>query len=97
MQPPLWHIAEVLDELQVARSTFDTWRMLGSAPACIRYPNGQLRVRQSAPGRQMISPPAAYAHARGCFRRWWQVLGSNQRRLRRRFYRPFDLVDTDDR
>ena len=22
-------------------------------------------------------------------RRWWQVLGSNQRRLSRRFYRPF--------
>jgi hypothetical protein len=27
-----------------------------------------------------------YAQARGCFRRWWQVLGSNQRRLSRRFY-----------
>ena len=26
----------------------------------------------------------------GCFRRWWQVLGSNQRRLSRRFYRPLD-------
>jgi len=25
--------------------------------------------------------------ARGRFRRWWQVLGSNQRRLSRRFYR----------
>ena len=24
----------------------------------------------------------------GCFRWWWQVLGSNQRRLSRRFYRP---------
>jgi hypothetical protein len=24
----------------------------------------------------------------GYFRRWWQVLGSNQRRLSRRFYRP---------
>jgi hypothetical protein len=24
----------------------------------------------------------------GRFRRWWQVLGSNQRRLSRRFYRP---------
>src|SRR5216683_8105715 len=28
----------------------------------------------------------------GRFRRWWQVLGSNQRRLSRRFYRPIDLV-----
>jgi predicted DNA-binding transcriptional regulator AlpA len=41
-------IAEVLDELKVARSTFDTWRVLGSAPECIKYPNGQLRVRRSA-------------------------------------------------
>jgi hypothetical protein len=29
-----------------------------------------------------------YAQAAGRFRRWWQVLGSNQRRLSRRFYRP---------
>ena len=28
----------------------------------------------------------------GRFRRWWQVLGSNQRRLSRRFYRPFPLA-----
>jgi len=28
-----------------------------------------------------------YAQARGRFRSWWQVLGSNQRRLSRRFYR----------
>jgi predicted DNA-binding transcriptional regulator AlpA len=41
-------IAEVLAELQVARSTFDTWRSLGSAPECIKLPNGQIRVRRSA-------------------------------------------------
>ena len=29
-----------------------------------------------------------YAQATGRIRRWWQVLGSNQRRLSRRFYRP---------
>jgi hypothetical protein len=29
-----------------------------------------------------------YAQATGRFRRWWQVLGSNQRRLSRRFYSP---------
>jgi hypothetical protein len=28
-----------------------------------------------------------YAPVTGRFRRWWQVLGSNQRRLSRRFYR----------
>jgi len=32
-----------------------------------------------------------YAQATGRFRRWWQVLGSNQRRLSRRFYRPLAL------
>lgn len=41
-------VAEVLAELKVARSTFDTWRVLGSAPQCIKYPNGQLRIRRSA-------------------------------------------------
>ncbi len=34
-----------------------------------------------------------YAQATGRFRRWWQVLGSNQRRLSRRFYiRPLVLA-----
>ena len=28
------------------------------------------------------------------FRRWWQVLGSNQRRLSRRFYRPLALPES---
>lgn len=41
-------IAEVLDELQVARSTFDTWRSLRTAPECIKLPNGQIRVRRCA-------------------------------------------------
>lgn len=41
-------VAEVLAELKVARSTFDTCRLLGSAPPCIKYPNGQIRVRRSA-------------------------------------------------
>ena len=33
-----------------------------------------------------------YAQATGRFRRWWQVLGSNQRRLSRRFHRPPALI-----
>ena len=41
-------LIEVLAELKVARSTFDTWRVLSIAPECIKYPNGQLRVRRSA-------------------------------------------------
>ena len=31
---------------------------------------------------------AAFPQPAGRFRRWWQVLGSNQRRLSRRFYSP---------
>ena len=45
---PLLTLAEVLAELKVARSTFDTWRVLGIAPECIKLPNGQLRIRRSA-------------------------------------------------
>lgn len=41
-------IGEVLDELQVARSTFDAWRALGTAPECIKLPNGHLRIRRAA-------------------------------------------------
>lgn len=41
-------VAEVLFELQIARSTFDTWRQLGTAPECIKLPNGQIRVRRCA-------------------------------------------------
>lgn len=41
-------VAEVLAELQIARSTFDTWRSLGTAPECIKLPNGQIRVRRCA-------------------------------------------------
>ena len=44
---PLLTIAEVLVEIKVARSTFDTWRGLGCAPECIKLPNGQIRVRRS--------------------------------------------------
>jgi predicted DNA-binding transcriptional regulator AlpA len=32
----------------VSRRTFYRWRELGLAPACIRLPNGELRVRRAA-------------------------------------------------
>src|SRR3989442_913993 len=35
---------------------------------------------------------AAFPQRAGRFRRWWQVLGSNQRRLSRRFYRPLPYL-----
>jgi hypothetical protein len=38
--------------------------------------------------QRKMAPLAEKSQLRGHFRRWWQVLGSNQRRLSRRFYRP---------
>ncbi|AEH11009.1 Prophage CP4-57 regulatory [Candidatus Protofrankia datiscae] len=40
-------IADVCDELAVARSTFYDWRAKGTAPRCIKLPNGELRVRRT--------------------------------------------------
>ncbi|MER5537425.1 helix-turn-helix transcriptional regulator [Streptomyces mirabilis] len=40
-------VRQVLDELGgVSRRTFYRWRELRIAPACIRLPNGELRVRR---------------------------------------------------
>jgi hypothetical protein len=36
-------------------------------------------------GKRPADPP--FGQVTGRLRRWWQVLGSNQRRLSRRFYR----------
>jgi predicted DNA-binding transcriptional regulator AlpA len=42
-------VRDVLAELGgVSRRTFYRWRELGLAPACIRLPNGELRVRRAA-------------------------------------------------
>lgn len=39
-------LAQLCEELQIARSTFYDWRAKGRAPRCIRLPNGDLRVRR---------------------------------------------------
>jgi predicted DNA-binding transcriptional regulator AlpA len=39
---------EVLALLRVPRSTWLKWRQTGQAPAAIKLPNGQLRIRRSA-------------------------------------------------
>jgi excisionase family DNA binding protein len=44
---PKLTVAEVCDELNVAKSTFYDWRAKGRAPRCIRLPNGDLRIRRS--------------------------------------------------
>ena len=47
-------IAEVCAELRdddgrpLSRATFYRWRATGKAPKCLKLPNGQIRVRQSA-------------------------------------------------
>lgn len=40
-------IAEVIDDLRVAPSTFYRWRQLGKAPRSIKLPNGDVRIRRS--------------------------------------------------
>jgi predicted DNA-binding transcriptional regulator AlpA len=38
-------IADVCEELGIARSTFYDWPAARKAPKCIRLPNGGLRIR----------------------------------------------------
>ena len=40
-------LAQLCEELQIARSTFYDWRAKGRAPKCIKLPNGDLRVRRA--------------------------------------------------
>jgi hypothetical protein len=47
-----------------------------------------LPKRPSTTGPDTEQPLTTYAQARGCLARWWQVQGSNLRRLSRRSYRP---------
>lgn len=40
-------IADLCDELGIARSTFYDWRAKKTAPRCIKLPNGELRIRRT--------------------------------------------------
>lgn len=40
-------LPEVLEELDVPKSTFFRWKAIGRAPRTIKYPNGSLRIRRS--------------------------------------------------
>jgi hypothetical protein len=65
---------------------------------CPLYVRAQLdTVGLSWTQRDLVRPEGTAREAEktqltGYFRRWWQVLGSNQRRLSRRFYRPLPLA-----
>lgn len=40
-------VQEMLDDLGVARSSFDRWVVTGRGPRLVKLPNGQLRCRRS--------------------------------------------------
>jgi predicted DNA-binding transcriptional regulator AlpA len=40
-------LAEFLEELDVPKSTFFRWKVLGQAPRTYKLPNGQLRIRRT--------------------------------------------------
>lgn len=40
-------LADLCNELQIARSTFYDWRAKGRAPRCLKLPNGDLRIRRA--------------------------------------------------
>ena len=76
---------------------------LGRPGRCPLYVRAQLdSAGLSWTQRDLVRPEAAarepqYAQVTGCFRWWWQVQGSNLRRLSRRFYRPFPRVHRNGR
>ena len=53
------------------------------------------RTQRDQAGQKATAREPEKSQATGRFRRWWQVLGSNQRRLSRRFYREPPSVAAD--
>ncbi len=47
MDRKLLTVAVVIAELDIPRSTFYKWRRLGTAPRCIKLPNGEVRIRRA--------------------------------------------------
>jgi predicted DNA-binding transcriptional regulator AlpA len=48
-------IAQVCEDLDIARSTFYEWRAKGRGPRCIRLPNGELRITVTEYDRWLAS------------------------------------------
>ena len=69
-----------------------------SRPLCVRGSpdaTAPADTRRHTTGQSENSPLAKKIQLAGRFRRWWQVLGSNQRRLSRRFYSLSLLPEVD--
>jgi hypothetical protein len=67
---------------------------------CLHY--GRMRPGETVILRQAdcvskTSHLAAFCLLRGHLASWWQVLGSNQRKLSQGFYRPFPLAHRNGR
>src|ERR1017187_4727986 len=82
---------------QIRASSVHAYRSLARVP--VRYVSVDTATRGSTAlqgdtcrDREETARIAENSQLAGRFRRWWQVLGSNQRRLSRRFYRPFPLA-----
>jgi hypothetical protein len=81
----------------VKQPTVRTDRPRTPTPSAIRPwtpRHGGLQRDKATHGGTEKKRPASSENSQpaGRFRRWWQVLGSNQRRLSRRFYRPLPLA-----
>ena len=76
----------------VKQPTVCTDRDGGRIPSAMRpwtpRHSGLQRHKVTHAGTEETARTAENSRLAGRFRRWWQVLGSNQRRLSRRFYRP---------
>jgi excisionase family DNA binding protein len=52
-------VDEICVDLRVSRRTFYEWRAKGTAPKCMKLPNGELRVRRSEYERWLSAREAA--------------------------------------
>lgn len=58
MATELLTIVQACEELQIARSTLDQWRRLGTAPRFTRLPNNSLRVARAELERWLAAQEA---------------------------------------
>ncbi|GAB2657066.1 hypothetical protein GCM10027271_14510 [Saccharopolyspora gloriosae] len=47
-------VPEFCGQMKISRSTFYEWRAKGIGPACVKLPNGGLRIRRTEADRWLI-------------------------------------------